>query len=920
MGEARVWIVCTGQQTLTEIVEKAALNSAELNKLKDRFPISIELEAQDIKEITYRRLLTKSQPGEAVLRDKFAAHGQALITHTRVSGSKLFKGDPDADSFVRLYPFLPVHFDLLLELIRSLARSTGGIGLRSAIRVIQDVLVDVGNLLPAGATPVADRSVGALACADDIYNTLRTDIAKGSPHVVDGVNRVLKMFADDPLKARVAKAVAVLQTLDDFPKTAENIAALLYPELGAPSLLGEVRTALGDLCAESECGLVEDARAGGFVFLSDSVRPFIEKRNNYVPTAGELSRLRNQVLRGIFDPAPSVRLENVKDIKACMKVGKVFVAGDESGVECRLELAAPVELSGRREALQIETNVSTELRNAIVWLIPVPDELDDHLVRASRSLWASRLEDETQADKEIAQFIRGERNAAETALADARRSLEAALGDGSFYFRGVSRSVAEAGKDTMTAVRGELQRAAAKIYEHLKLVPIRPNTDLAARFLEVADLGKMPTDRDPLHLVVVKGGNYKVDGDHPALAEAMRAFEKRLDDTGGAGRLLGSVVQDMFLAAPYGWTKDATRYLFAALLAAKEVQFHTAGGVIRGPGAKAAEAVKSTMSFAKVGVSRSEGGPSQEALVRAAERLRDMVGAQVLPLEDSIASAVRDHVAPLVVDLAGLPAQLGALDLPGVERAGGIVSALNQLVQFDESGMAAMLADDQSSMSADVKWVRGMVKALDEPAIADVKAAERLLRDLATMRQLFPAQVDQLVDAERVARLRDDLGSPAFFERLGSIRGDSAEIRLQLRDGYAAKYPDLVKAIEGALERIQAQSGWALLEVGEQHAYAADLAPEGMPIEAGEGTEVSDMQRLLVAVSGVAALEAHILRKLPQRPFEETGDSVEVVAVGTLAPDGLLETDGDVEDWLGKLRARFVTVIKAGKSIRIIGG
>ena len=55
-----MWIAATGQQTLAEIVEQSAYNSAELNKLRDRFPISIELDARDIREITYRRLLTKS--------------------------------------------------------------------------------------------------------------------------------------------------------------------------------------------------------------------------------------------------------------------------------------------------------------------------------------------------------------------------------------------------------------------------------------------------------------------------------------------------------------------------------------------------------------------------------------------------------------------------------------------------------------------------------------------------------------------------------------------------------------------------------------------------------------------------------------------------------------------------------------------
>ena len=60
LGKGRVWIAATGQQTLAEIVEQAAYNSSELNKLRDRFPINIPLDARDIREITYLRLLTKS--------------------------------------------------------------------------------------------------------------------------------------------------------------------------------------------------------------------------------------------------------------------------------------------------------------------------------------------------------------------------------------------------------------------------------------------------------------------------------------------------------------------------------------------------------------------------------------------------------------------------------------------------------------------------------------------------------------------------------------------------------------------------------------------------------------------------------------------------------------------------------------------
>src|SRR5690606_8052273 len=369
LGQGKVWIAATGQQTLTEIVEKAAHNSAELNKLKDRFPISIHLDASDIREITYRRLLTKSTDSEGRLKGLFQAHGQALCTHTRLGGTSLYKGDPDATTFARLYPFLPQHFDLLLELIRTLARSTGGIGLRSAIRVIQDVLVDKSRVLPAGSDKLADRAVGTLACVDDFYDTLRVDIAKVLPHVVAGVDRVIQIFDAEPLTIRVAKAVAALQPVETFPRNAENIAALLYPALGSPSLLDEVREALRRIVNEKECGLIEDPQSGGYVFLSEGVKPLRDKRNTYVPTSGECARVRSEILRTIFEPQPSARLEGVKEVKAAVKVGKSPIVGDREDIDIRLELVEAGAWEKRRNELLSETNTQTELRNSVVWLL-----------------------------------------------------------------------------------------------------------------------------------------------------------------------------------------------------------------------------------------------------------------------------------------------------------------------------------------------------------------------------------------------------------------------------------------------------------------------------------------------------------------------------------------------------------------------
>jgi hypothetical protein len=83
IGDGKVWIVGTAQQTLTADDAKAALNSPELFKLNDRFPIQIALESNDIKEICYTRLLGKSSAAEVELGGLFDQYGQQLRQNTK---------------------------------------------------------------------------------------------------------------------------------------------------------------------------------------------------------------------------------------------------------------------------------------------------------------------------------------------------------------------------------------------------------------------------------------------------------------------------------------------------------------------------------------------------------------------------------------------------------------------------------------------------------------------------------------------------------------------------------------------------------------------------------------------------------------------------------------------------------------------
>jgi hypothetical protein len=252
LGDGKAWIIATAQQTLTEDDPRAALNSDKLYKLKDRFPIQIDLESSDIKEICYRRLLGKSPAGETELGKLFDAHGQALRHNTKLQDAKYYDADFSKESFTQLYPFLPAHFDILLHLLGALAKSTGGIGLRSAIKVIQDVLKGEG-----GSKAMADQPVGWLATTITLYDELEKDIRRAFTSIHQAVGKVRIRFPDSRLHQDIAKSVAVLRILGNLPVSVRNVASLMHPSVMVSLRLDTVRKAVEEMLGDVHVPLGE---------------------------------------------------------------------------------------------------------------------------------------------------------------------------------------------------------------------------------------------------------------------------------------------------------------------------------------------------------------------------------------------------------------------------------------------------------------------------------------------------------------------------------------------------------------------------------------------------------------------------------------------------------------------------------------
>jgi len=559
LGMGHAWIIATAQQTLTEDDPRAATNTAKLFKLKDRFPVSIDLEASDIRVICYKRLLGKSAAGKSALGDLFDKHGPQFRYATELKNTRYYKSELDRDIFIKYYPFLPHHFDILLQLLARLAKTRGGVGLRSAIKVIQDVLVDPGKVRK-GARLLADENIGVLASAVTLYDTLRADIDKPFPHIINGVDRVEKVFGSDSLHCQVAKAVSVLQILEDFPVSRENVAAMIHPAVDAPSLGDDVNKAVEDLLGEPAVPLNEVD--GSLRFMSEAVIDLEKERLKMIPRLADIRNIHNKILGEIFTATPTVKLLGNRSVSTGFKVYAgampVSLSGQKEPIQTHIEFVTEAEYEKRKDERVLESPQRVNA-NTIYLLGKQNIEVENLIVEICRCRDIYKQNRNKAADKDVEEYLRSQDQRAGNLEKEVESRLLKSLFAGSFVFRAKPRAVVELGANVVDATRKQLESAAAEVFDKYGEAPVPAETVTAERFLKTDNLDKIPDKSDPLGLVK-KSGVTPIDIQNKAIVSLRDFLEKQ-------GQVDGRRLLDTFYAPRYGWSKDTTRYIVAAMLA-----------------------------------------------------------------------------------------------------------------------------------------------------------------------------------------------------------------------------------------------------------------------------------------------------------------------------------------------------------------
>ena len=897
--KGRVWLLVTGQEQLD-----AQNMGHTLGKLKDRFPASlrVHLSSANIRDVVHRRLLEKTPAGTAQLKALFHAHRTDL---------KLYALDcehiTEAD-FVEVYPMLPGHVDLLLEITQALRnRATRSQGDDHAIRGLLQLL---GELFRT--QKLAQAAVGRLITLDDIFAVQQSALPGATQKTLTRIAEHCTRTGN-ALALRCARAVSLLELIaEQRPTTAEFVAQALFDRVDCGNNVPAVKAALQSL---KESNLLAYSDKRGFKLQSSSGQEWeTERIKQHVP-AEHISRLVQECLTNTVLPKADVpRYRGVPfKIEAWYSDGRN--SQDVQIKTNRNEASFGVDLrfisgSENTDANWVRLSSETQLRNRAVWAVGSTAEVTDLGRNLARSRYMVGRYDPQRTslshDKlELLNLEQSRQRDLERAFAT---EVERAFMIGHPYFRGQPLSVGDLGSSFASALSRLGERLLPDLYPHFEptnitqgeldqLLDKQVMSGVSAKFLQ-----------DGLGLLTLDGGRYEPTCDGPVPSLLLGEIESQ-------DGLSGGLLFTRFSQPPYGFSPSLLRACLAGLLRAKKIQIRTEGGKVLGshndPGVK-------DQFRGDRALRRSEIAPASPSVVKMKDRIRikqfftARLQAQIESDSDAIADAVFAHfpvqskaLRHLLTRMNRIPAYVS----PEALRKLTIALEDTQRSRHIEPTVQAV-KKNLDTLNDGIQLLNMLASSLTDSAVEQVVRMHNLVtHQLAQLTDLGPVDADI---AKAHERLTDQLKGERPWNGIDARSDDMDAVVAAYMATRTRIHTEQVAAEEAARDRIRARDGFDTLTGDQRHQV---LHPIAKPSAGIDGNAVQPTLRATRAQAIVALQQAEA--DANERLDELLNPGQPVVQVNSRLGNRLVDNIADLDRLLQDLRARVVIELNDGKRVRL---
>ncbi len=221
----KVWVVCTAQQDLSNMINNTDSKAEDFGKIMGRFETTISLESQDAAYITKKRVLDKNSNGIGQLTDFYKKH-KGDIENQFVFDHDLYENYKAQEDFTLTYPFIPYQFRLISDVFESFSNSGYvGEGVKNTERAILGITHFTANLC-------RDREVGYFVPFNLFFNQqFEKNLSHRARGIIDRAYKIEEVKSDG-FAQNVVNVLFMISNLGDsqsvnFPANIENLSLLL---------------------------------------------------------------------------------------------------------------------------------------------------------------------------------------------------------------------------------------------------------------------------------------------------------------------------------------------------------------------------------------------------------------------------------------------------------------------------------------------------------------------------------------------------------------------------------------------------------------------------------------------------------------------------------------------------------------------
>lgn len=693
--EGKVWVICTGQEAIDEIIK---VRADEFSRIQARFKTRLSLTSSSVDEVVQKRILKKKADVEPQLEALYNENDSVLRNLFSFTDSILdIKGYSGPQEFSANYPFVPYQFIVMQKVFNEI-RKHGNAGKhqsngeRSMLSGFQEAAQKVQNCDEYTLVPFYL-----------FYDTVHTFLDGSIRRVIERCQKAADTGAGiEQYDVNVLKLLYLVRYVDDIKATLDNIVILMADDIRTDkiTLREAVRNSLNRLLSQNYIGRTGDT----YNFLTDEEQDIQrEIKSTPVDTATIVERIAQMVYGDIYT---SKKFRYGKyDFAFDQMVDGVTVGAVTGGMKLRFLTVATDAIEKSEIRLMTES-----MNQAIVVLNDTP--YYESLENAMKIRKYVKQRNVAQLPKSVQDIIRDQQDEANAYDQVAMDALKKAIEGAEYYVDG--EHLTFKGGDAKTKIDQALEYLVAHVYSDLDLITQNAETD------------------DDIVTILSEGAQQRLDGfthNQDAAAKVEEYLEmqaKKMLPTSMAD------IQSRYQAIPYGWKEIDVAAVVALLIHDQKVTVKYAGNTIQPGNPKLPDMLRKRTEIGKTLVSKRQSVTAAN-MKEAREFLRDYFDVMDVPGdEDGLISFIIDKFTAQKAHYEDLLSRYDFKKYPDKVLVQEAISLMNEVLSQQKDNIALVTAvikkedalyDNKDDMQNVEAFFKSQVQVFD--------AAVKMLDDLS---------------------------------------------------------------------------------------------------------------------------------------------------------------------------------------------